>query len=84
MTDELLSMAQSAVLPRCADLAALNVYLRQRCTGEAGRTVAGYDDCIGQRFARDRAAALPLPPHPFDPCVSQAAQPCQLQWMEIE
>jgi hypothetical protein len=71
-------------VPRCADLAALNVYLRQRCTGEAGRTVAGYDDSIGQRFARDRAAALPLPPHPFDPCVSQAAQVDKYQTVRFD
>src|SRR5436309_1794200 len=56
-------------VPRFADLAALNAYLRQRCTEEAGRTVAGYDESIGQRFARDRAASRPLPEHPFDPCL---------------
>jgi transposase len=61
-------------VPRCADLLALNAHLRQRCLAEAGRSVAGYDESIGQRFARDRAAALPLPAQPFDACVSQAAQ----------
>jgi hypothetical protein len=60
-------------VPRFADLAALTAYLRQRCAGEAGRTVAGYEEPIGSRFARDRDAALPLPAHPFDPCVTQAA-----------
>src|SRR5439155_15419080 len=46
-------------VPRCADLGALSAYLRQRCAGEVGRTVAGYDESIGSRFARDQAAALP-------------------------
>ncbi len=50
-------------VPRCADLDTLNVYLRHRCLDEAGRTVAGYEQSIGQRFAQDRARALPLPTH---------------------
>jgi transposase len=60
-------------VPQFPHAAALNAYLRQRCLAEAARTVAGYDESIGQRFARDRAAALPLPAHPFDACVTQAA-----------
>jgi transposase len=71
-------------VPRCADLGALNAYLRQHCAGEAGRTVAGYDESIGQRFARDRAQALPLPAHPFDPCVSQAAQVDKYQTVRFD
>jgi transposase len=71
-------------VPRCVDLAALNTYLRQRCAGEAGRTVAGYAESIGQRFARDRAQALPLPAHPFDPCVSQAAQVDKYQTVRFD
>jgi hypothetical protein len=35
--------------------------------------VAGYQESVGQRFSRDRARALPLPEHPFDPCIQQAA-----------
>src|SRR5882724_5673979 len=61
-------------VPRCADLDALNAYLRQRCVEELQRTVAGYSESIGQRFAHDRAKALPLPAHRFDACVTQAAQ----------
>jgi transposase len=61
-------------VPRVADLAALNAYLRQRCLDEAPRTVAGYTESIGVRFARDQAQALPLPAHRFDACVSQPAQ----------
>ena len=71
-------------VPRCADLGALNAYLRQRCAAEAGRTVAGYDESIGRRFAHDRAAAGPLPAHPFDPCVTQAAQVDKYQTVRFD
>jgi transposase len=61
-------------VPRFADLDALNVYLRERCVEEPNRTVAGYTESIGQRFAHDQAKALPLPAHRFDACVSQSAE----------
>jgi transposase len=60
-------------VPRVTDHEALNVHLRQRCLEEVDRTVAGYEESIGQRFRRDRAFALALPAHPFDPCVLQSA-----------
>src|SRR4051794_32433274 len=60
-------------VPKAADLDALNVHLRQRALAELNRTVAGYQESIGQRFARDRAQALPLPTHGFDPCLQQPA-----------
>jgi transposase len=60
-------------VPAVADLDALNVHLRQRALAELDRTVAGYEESIGQRFARDRAKALPLPAHSFDPCIQQPA-----------
>src|SRR6478609_273250 len=63
-------------VPCVADLNALNAMFRERCVGEANRTVAGYTESIGQRFERDYAAALalPLPTHPFDACILQPAQ----------
>ena len=60
-------------VPVVADLDALNAHLRQRALAELNRTVAGYEESIGQRFARDRARALPLPAHCFDPCIQQPA-----------
>jgi transposase len=60
-------------VPRVTDLEALNRHLRQRCLEELERTVAGYEESVGQRFRRDRAEALELPAHPFDPCVDQTA-----------
>jgi transposase len=71
-------------VPRVADLAALNAHLHRRCLDEAGRTVAGYTESIGQRFACDRAKALPLPAHAFDPCVSQAAQVDKYQTVRFD
>ena len=38
---------------------------------ELDRTCAGQSQSIGQRFGLDKAAAVPLPPHAFDPCVRQ-------------
>lgn len=60
-------------VPRTAHPAALSAYFRDCCAAEVGRSVAGKDEAIGPRFARDRAAALPLPRHPFDACVAQPA-----------
>lgn len=63
----------STPVPEAADLDAFNAYLRRGCLAEAERTVAGYEESIGQRFQRDRAFAGVLPPAAFDPCVAQAA-----------
>jgi transposase len=71
-------------VPRVADLAALNASLRRRCLDEAARTVAGYTESIGQRFARDQAQALPLPAHRFDACISQPAQVDKYQTVRFD
>lgn len=71
-------------VPRVADRAALNRHLRDRCREEVDRTVAGRDESIGQRFARDRACALPLPAYPFDACVVQAAQVDKYQTVRFD
>ncbi len=56
-------------VPVVADLAALNAHLRQCCVTARERTCGGNVETVAVRFARDRAAALPLPRHPFDACV---------------
>ena len=71
-------------VPRCADLDALNAYLRARCVEEVSRTVAGYTESIGQRFACDQAKALPLPAHRFDACVTQPAQVDKYQTVRFD
>jgi transposase len=60
-------------VPRVADLNALNAHLRQRALAELHRTVAGYEESIGQRFTHDQARALPLPAQGFDPAIQQPA-----------
>jgi transposase len=60
-------------VPVVADLDALNAHLRQRAVAELNRTVAGYEESIGQRFERDRARAVPLPEYAFEACLQQAA-----------
>ena len=71
-------------VPQMPDLNALNVHLRQRALAELNRTVAGYQESIGQRFDRDRARALPLPAHGFDPCVQQAAVVDKYQTVQFD
>jgi transposase len=63
----------STPVPQTAHLGTLNAYLRERCVEEAGRTVQGYEESIGERFRRDRTAAVALPAYPFDACVVQPA-----------
>jgi transposase len=71
-------------VPRVADLDALNDHLRQRATAELNRTVAGYPESIGQRFERDRARAVPLPEHAFDPCIQTAAVVDKYQTVQFD
>lgn len=59
-------------VPRVADLAELNAWLRACCLKERERVVAGQTETIGQRFEHDRSAAQPLPAYRFDPCLHQA------------
>lgn len=60
-------------VPKAADLAELNAYLRACCLKERERIVAGQAETISTRFEHDRTAASPLPDYRFDPCVHQAA-----------
>jgi hypothetical protein len=56
-------------VPVVADLAALNEHLRRCCEQARERTCGSNAETVAVRFDRDRAAALPLPRHPFDACV---------------
>jgi hypothetical protein len=71
-------------VPQVSNLASLNLRLRDCCLREADRTVEGRAETIGQRFARDRAAALPLPAYPFDACVVQPAQVDKYQTVRFD
>jgi hypothetical protein len=50
-------------------LAALNDHLRQCCVTARERTCGGNAETVGGRFARDLAAARPVPARPFEACV---------------
>jgi hypothetical protein len=56
-------------VPVVADLAALNAHLRRCYLQARERTCGANAETVGVRFARDLAAAGPLPPRPFDACV---------------
>jgi transposase len=60
-------------VPRVNDLAELNAHLRRCCLAARERTCGGNAETVGVRFARDLAAALPVPARPFDPCVLHTA-----------
>ena len=67
----------STPVPRVRDLDELNLLFRARCEAERARTVQSLfgSFVIGERFAEEQAAALPLPKHRFDPCVIRLAAP---------
>ena len=55
-------------VPRFGSWDALNAYLARQCHERRGRRLRRHTETIGERFARDRAALLPLPPVPYDAC----------------
>lgn len=60
-------------VPCVADRDAWNAHLRQCCLAERQRVSGDQAETVGVRFERDRAAALPIPAHPFDACVQPSA-----------
>ena len=55
-------------VPRFASWDALNLDLASKCRERRGRRLRRHAETIGERFARDRHALLPLPPVPYDAC----------------
>ncbi len=55
-------------LPRFANWEAFNTYLEAQCRNRQGDIPRGHRESIGERFERDRAALMALPPSPFDAC----------------
>jgi transposase len=56
-------------VPRVTDFAELNDHLRRCCLRARERTCGTNTESVGTRFARDLAAADPLPSRPFEACV---------------
>jgi transposase len=61
-------------VPKVQDLEELNAYLRQCCLADRQRVATGQTQTIGERFAQERVAALPLPVRPFDACLAEPRQ----------
>ena len=55
-------------IPRVGSWDALNADLERQCNARRGRRLRRHTETIGERFARDREALLPLPPVPYDAC----------------
>ena len=56
-------------LPEAGSWAELNAYLCACCEGEKPHRRHGASQTIGERWAAERAALLPLPGRPFEACV---------------
>lgn len=56
-------------VPQVKDLDELNAYLRRCCLHARDRTCGTNRETVGQRFERDRAAALPVTTRPFEACI---------------
>ena len=55
-------------VPRVASWDALNADVERQCRARRGQRLRRHTEPIGERFARDRAAVLPLPPVPYEAC----------------
>jgi transposase len=71
-------------VPQVAGLDALNAHLLRCCLAERDRVSGDHAEPVGVRFAQDRAAAVPLPGHPFDACVLQSGQVDKYQTVRFD
>jgi transposase len=71
-------------VPRVRDLAELNLHLHRQCLESRQRTCGDNALSVGERFAQDRAAALPLPLQRFDPCLIQPGQVDKYQTVRFD
>ena len=61
-------------IPRVNSWEELNERLLEPCRDRRARRLRGHDETIGERYARDRAAFLPLPASAYEACEKQMAQ----------
>jgi transposase len=71
-------------VPTVKDLAELNAHLRSCALRDRERTQTNQSETIGQRFARDRDQALPLPERLFDACVPHPAHVDKYQTVHFD
>ena len=61
-------------VPRFPSWEALNADVARQCRARRGHLKRRHTETIGERFARDRDALLPLPPVPNDACDRRATR----------
>jgi len=61
-------------VPRASSWEELNVGLLEQCHKRRDQRVWGHEETIGERFARDRSALLPLSATPFEACEKRTAK----------
>ncbi len=61
-------------LPRFESWDAFNFHLEEQCRKREGSVLRGHRATIGERFGRDRAGLMALPPAPFDACDRQGTR----------
>ena len=61
-------------VPRFPSWEALNADVARQCRARRGHRLRRHTETIGERFARDRDALLPLPPVPYDACDRRATR----------
>jgi transposase len=61
-------------IPHAARWEELNARLEADCRHRRECRLRGHTETIGERFERDRAAMLPLPPTPYEACEKVAAR----------
>ncbi|MHC4546308.1 MAG: IS21 family transposase [Planctomycetota bacterium] len=71
-------------VPKVRDHDELNEYLRRCCLRKLSHRQAGKTQTVGERFEQDKAAALALPKHGFDPCVASDAKVDKYQTVRFE
>jgi hypothetical protein len=71
-------------VPKVRDHDELNEYLRRCCLRKLSHRQAGKTRTVGERFEQDKAAALALPKHGFDPCVASDAKVDKYQTVRFE
>ena len=71
-------------VPRVQDYAELNAYLRECCRRKLTHRVNGQTETVGERFAREQAAAGALPGIAFDPCITTPAQVDKYQLVRFD
>ena len=71
-------------VPQVVDLGELNAHLLRCCLAERDRVSGSNTEAIGDRFERERAAALPVPARAFDACVLQPGQVDKYQTVRFD